>query len=581
MTPREKYELGIIAKAEAEQRRIQTRLDRDAAQMGWTSWDGFKTNAQSVFPYLNSDYLGQQRTKVLAENDYLIARQRRLVEESEKEAADFKAKHPHTAVTAAGIFSKKQPFTYVDTRDAGLLAGVAAVHNGWGHLGNILFGEDAEIPTLEQATNAGGTTTPVTNAGGTTTPVTNAGGTTTPVTNAGGTTTPVTNAGGTTTPVTSAKSEKSADASVDSSRSHTAASTTTVAAKTGNTTAGTKTTGGESTPVSKTAAKKAATEVVKQVPVSTAPPALQFGALQHTIPHGEFTHSTPHSNVTIDPIGVYGDNGGSQHAAMQGLYRDKNEIPSLGSVLAFTALLQGKKGLASFGDLRKVMHDADAAHAYANQANVVDRTKFLISQGRTPEEARYEALTEYLLSNGQGRAALGVTMPEYQKQADASAARSMDIAAAVGGDYHANGGFGYSPYGVDSFSINDEYGGDITLRGNKITRVPVHQLQQGIGGLINGGGAGSTKSADTNLEYDKKAWELEKYLTEAKVDTAKTKAGVGSSGGRSGRMTPEEYAARKEADYELWLRKEMQKEAMKKGAGAGGNTTGIDLGVPY
>lgn len=538
-----------------EMDRRQVLLDNNAAQVGWLSWDGLPHKLKSLIPVLDSEYSGYFQQQYSAENDILLAEDAKAYAQAVAKADAYNAANPGANLTADAVMANDRPFRMKPTSSWSDMASNHIRDNL-----NSLFGNTAAEPQAEHPDNAPSTTTPVVKS----------------VAQLATSVVPQV-----TGKPSTARPAKSADELVDPNYISTGALTTDVAAKTGSKTTGAKTTGAKSTPVSKTAAKKAATEVVKQVPVSTAPPALQFGALQHTIPHGEFTHSTPHSNVTIDPIGVYGDNGGSQHAAMQGLYRDKNEIPSLGSVLAFTALLQGKKGLASFGDLRKVMHDADAAHAYANQANVVDRTKFLISQGRTPEEARYEALTEYLLSNGQGRAALGVTMPEYQKQADASAARSMDIAAAVGGDYHANGGFGYSPYGVDSFSINDEYGGDITLRGNKITRVPVHQLQQGIGGLIKGGGAGSTKSADTNLEYDKKAWELEKYLTEAKVDTAKTKAGVGSSGGRSGRMTPEEYAARKEADYELWLRKEMQKEAMKKGAGAGGNTTGIDLGVPY
>ncbi len=269
----------------------------------------------------------------------------------------------------------------------------------------------------------------------------------------------------------------------------------------------------------KTATKTAKPEaVVKTAPVpvtSQTPTTFVDGYATRQIPHGEFTHYNPVSNVRINPVAVNGDNGGLQHVAMDALYKPQNAPMSLGEMIAFASIMQGKKTFGGINDITATMQDADKMHAYAAQAQVGDQVRNLIAQGRTPEEARYEALSSYLSAQGNDRAAISVANPEFQKFADQRAGRTLDVLAGIGGDYTATpNSLGYTPYGINNFSVGD---GTMTVNGRTTTGIIPEAVQGAVYAAVTGKGDGALKQREYDQSRLKDQWEMEKAIAELEL----------------------------------------------------------------
>lgn len=226
---------------------------------------------------------------------------------------------------------------------------------------------------------------------------------------------------------------------------------------------------------------------------------LQSGAQQYVLPSGAVQSGA----VGINPIAVNGDNGGLQHGALNALYQSKDRAPSLGEMMAFASIMQGRNTLGGLSDITKTTQDADMMNAYAAQGAVANEVQSLMAQGRSADEARYEALTNHLLANGQARSAMATTMPEYARQADIRAGREMDAIIAAGGDYNGRGSFGYTPYGVRAVSTNGDGSRNININGNTVSQVAPEIANMSIYGAIKGDGSGIKSATDYGINYDK------------------------------------------------------------------------------
>lgn len=251
-------------------------------------------------------------------------------------------------------------------------------------------------------------------------------------------------------------------------------------------------------------------------------PLLNIGTSQAVIPS---TGYTEHNNaggakISVNPVDIRGDNGGSTWAAMNALYTDPKKPPSLGELLAFSAIMNGKRELGSLGDVHKTMQQADINNAYASQAAIANQVQELMKQGKSMEEARYEALTKYMLDNGMDRGAVSVTMPEYAKAADVRAGRELDTTTAAGGNYKSKGSFGYTPLGIRSLDVNgDTFSVDIN--GNNVGNTPLDYLAGTVYGAIKGDGKGTSTSNDRYVDNIKAATESEIKAAKAEADLAK------------------------------------------------------------
>lgn len=246
---------------------------------------------------------------------------------------------------------------------------------------------------------------------------------------------------------------------------------------------------------------------------------LQIGAGQVVIPSTGYStqDNTGGATISVNPVDIRGDNGGSTWAAMNALYTDPSKPPSLGELLAFSSIMNGKRTLGGLGDIQKTMELADRNNAYAAQSNVANRVQDLMKQGKSMEEARYQALSEYLLDNGMNRSAVSLTMPEYAKEADARAKRELDIAAATGGTYNGNGALGYTPLGIRSISSNgDTY--SVDLNGNKIDNIPLEYLAGTVLGATKGDGSGTKHSNELYTKFLETLLKKEEAKTTAESD---------------------------------------------------------------
>lgn len=294
---------------------------------------------------------------------------------------------------------------------------------------------------------------------------------------------------------------------------------------------------------------------------------LTFGTDFYAVPSNGFT--SPNENyaapITLNPVTFQTDNGGLTHAAMNVLYQ--NTPATFGQMLSFGNIMQGKRGLTGgINALTQTMQDIDKMNAYAAQGQVAERVQDLMSQGYDMNEARYLALTEYGLQNGYNRMAIGATMPEYAKYADARAKREMDTIAAMGGNYQSQGAFGYTPLGVQNFGSTGDGYFDATINGQQVTGIPAEYFLNGVYSTVKGGdGSGTSNSATRWANTADKRWQMEKAISDAETIAD----AVGIPGGNGRGLSLEERRARHEQDLEYYKKK----QELKNG-GKGGNTTG-------
>lgn len=247
---------------------------------------------------------------------------------------------------------------------------------------------------------------------------------------------------------------------------------------------------------------------------------VQVGVREYYIPSNGFTSNA----VTIDPVSPRGDNGGLQHAAMNALYQPSNAPMSLGQLIAFSSILNGRKDFGGLADVQATMQNADKMNAYAAQQNIADDVQRLMASGRSAEEARYEALTNQLLANGQDRSAVSTTLPEYAKQADIRAGRELDAINAMGGDYTAQGAFGYTPYGVRSLTTNDDGSRNMNINGTVVSNIPREYANFGVYGAIKGDGAGTKGATEYGINFDKQRMQDEINIAKVQAEVAKLNA---------------------------------------------------------
>lgn len=294
-------------------------------------------------------------------------------------------------------------------------------------------------------------------------------------------------------------------------------STTNAIANTRPTTVKTETT---KTSSPKTSTTTTTTVNPKPTQVQAQPTPVQVGSREYYIPSNGFTSGA----VTIDPVTPRGDNGGLQHAAMNALYQPSDAPMSLGQLIAFSSILNGKKDFGGLADVTATMQNADKMNAYAAQQNIANEVQRLMAGGRSAEEARYEALTNQLLANGQDRSAVSTTIPEYAKQADIRAARELDAINAMDGDYTARGAFGYTPYGVRSLTSNADGSRNVNINGMTVSNVPSEYANFGVYGAIKGDGSGTKSATEYGINFDKQRMQNEINVAKVEAEVAKLNA---------------------------------------------------------
>ena len=341
-------------------------------------------------------------------------------------------------------------------------------------------------------------------------------------------------------------------------------------------------------PVKTTAATPAARttastqQVVTQQPAQDA--ALQIGSRGSYIPSTGFT--TPNNaggaQITISPVEFGGDNGGLQYGAMNALYADPRRAPSLGELLAFSSIMQGKKDLGGLDTVTATMQGADKMNAYAAQQNIAGRMQQLMQGGASADEARYQAISEEMLRNGQGRGAAAITIPEYAKAADTQAARNLDTAMTAGGDYRANSAFGYTPLGIGSVTANSDGSYNMNVNGQRISGIAPEYARMSVYGAIKGDGSGSKLANDYDYKFNDKMYDTTVDSMKAETEAAKILYDLqrGKYGDAS-KMSPEEKIR---FAYEYANSQERGKQDAREAAErhknqqtpTSGNKTGID-----
>lgn len=272
-------------------------------------------------------------------------------------------------------------------------------------------------------------------------------------------------------------------------------------------------------PVARTTASTQ--QVVTQQPAQDT--ALQIGSRSSYIPSTGFT--TPNNaggaQITISPVEFGGDNGGLQYGAMNALYADPKRAPSLGELLAFSSIMQGKKDLGGLDTVTATMQSADKMNAYAAQQNIAGRMQQLMQGGASADEARYQAISEEMLRNGQGRGAAAITIPEYAKAADTQAARNLDTAMTAGGDYRANSAFGYTPLGIGSVTANSDGSYNMNVNGQRISGIAPEYARMSVYGAIKGDGSGSKLANDYDYKFNDKMYDTTVDSMKAETEAAK------------------------------------------------------------
>lgn len=323
-------------------------------------------------------------------------------------------------------------------------------------------------------------------------------------------------------------------------------------------------------------------KITTMQPTTTQPaevdPALQIGSRGSYIPSTGFT--TPNNaggaQITISPVEFSGDNGGLQYGAMNALYADPKRAPSLGELLAFSSIMQGKKDLGGLDTVTATMQSADKMNAYAAQQNIAGRMQQLMQGGASADEARYQAISEEMLRNGQGRGAAAITIPEYTKAADAQAARNLDTALTAGGNYQANGAFGYTPLGIGSVTANSDGSYNMNVGGQNITGVAPEYTRMSVYGAIKGDGSGSKLANDYDLKYNDKLYSTTVDSMKTETEAAKILYDINKGVyGDPGRLSPEQKV---QLAYEIERARALGREAGKAqtDTNTSGNKTGID-----
>lgn len=323
-------------------------------------------------------------------------------------------------------------------------------------------------------------------------------------------------------------------------------------------------------------------QVVMQQP--TQDPALQIGSRGSYIPSTGFT--TPNNAggapITISPVEFGGDNGGLQYGAMNALYADPKRAPSLGELLAFSSIMQGKKDLGGLDTVTATMQSADKMNAYAAQQNIAGRMQQLMQSGASADEARYQAISEEMLRNGQGRGAAAITIPEYAKAADAQAARNLDTVMTAGGDYQANSAFGYTPLGIGSVTANSDGSYNMNVNGQRISGIAPEYARMSVYGAIKGDGSGSKLANDYDMKYNDKLYSTTVDSMKAETEAAKILYDLQSGKyGDASKMSPQEqirFAWEKAYQSEAGKQKAREEAERRKNpqTQVGGNKTGID-----
>lgn len=322
--------------------------------------------------------------------------------------------------------------------------------------------------------------------------------------------------------------------------------------------------------------------VVTQQPMQDA--ALQIGSRGSYIPSTGFT--TPNNaggaQITISPVEFGGDNGGLQYGAMNALYADPKRAPSLGELLAFSSIMQGKKDLGGLDTVTATMQSADKMNAYAAQQNIAGRMQQLMQGGASADEARYQAISEEMLRNGQGRGAAAITIPEYAKAADTQAARNLDTAMTAGGDYRANSAFGYTPLGIGSVTANSDGSYNMNVNGQRISGIAPEYARMSVYGAIKGDGSGSKLANDYDYKFNDKMYDTTVDSMKAETEAAKILYDLqrGKYGDAS-KMSPEEkirfayeYANSQERGKQD--AREQAERRKNQQTPTSGNKTGID-----
>lgn len=303
-------------------------------------------------------------------------------------------------------------------------------------------------------------------------------------------------------------------------------------------------------------------------------PALTIGSRGSYIPSTGFT--TPNNAggapITISPVTFGGDNGGLQYGAMNALYADPHRAPSLGELLAFGSVLNGKKDLGGLADVTAAMQNADKMNAYAAQEAIVGRMQELMAAGASADEARYQAISEQMLAAGQDRGAAAIAIPEYAKAADAQAARVLDALTTAGGDYTAHGAFGYTPLGIKSVTANQDGSYNMNIGGRSIEGIAPEYTRMSVYGAIKGDGSGSklANAYDGNFQDTR----YKTAIDSAKAETEAAKI-LYELNKKNTNMTLEEKLAYAEALAEARAKGTKQGKASGNGAQPG-NVTGID-----
>lgn len=323
-------------------------------------------------------------------------------------------------------------------------------------------------------------------------------------------------------------------------------------------------------------------QVVTQQP--TQEPALQIGSRGSYIPSTGFT--TPNNAggapITISPVEFGGDNGGLQYGAMNALYADPKRAPSLGELLAFSSIMQGKKDLGGLDTVTATMQSVDKMNAYAAQQNIAGRMQQLMQSGASADEARYQAISEEMLRNGQGRGAAAITIPEYAKAADAQAARNLDTVMTAGGNYQANSAFGYTPLGIGSVTANSDGSYNMNVNGQRISGIAPEYARMSVYGAIKGDGSGSKLTNDYDMKYNDKLYSTTVDSMKAETEAAKILYDLQSGKyGDASKMSPQEqirFAWEKAYQSEAGKQKAREEAERRKNpqTQTSGNKTGID-----
>lgn len=340
------------------------------------------------------------------------------------------------------------------------------------------------------------------------------------------------------------------------------------------------TTARTTTPAARTTASTQ--QVVTQQPSQD--PALQIGSRGSYIPSTGFT--TPNNaggaQITISPVEFGGDNGGLQYGAMNALYADPKRAPSLGELLAFSSIMQGKKDLGGLDTITATMQSADKMNAYAAQQNIAGRMQQLMQGGASADEARYQAISEEMLRNGQGRGAAAITIPEYAKAADTQAARNLDTAMTAGGDYRANSAFGYTPLGIGSVTANSDGSYNMNVNGQRISGIAPEYARMSVYGAIKGDGSGSKLANDYDYKYNTKMYDTTVDSMKAETEAAKILYDLqrGKYGDASKMSLQEQLQFAWEKAYQSEAGKQKAREEAERRKNpqtpTGGNKTGID-----